>query len=61
MFHLPFPVRDAATETGSGGLGALPVWDLTDLYADIGDATISHEKDLPATPPKQRRVLNVPL
>ncbi|MBB93494.1 MAG: oligoendopeptidase F [Rhodobacteraceae bacterium] len=33
MFHLPFPVRDAATETGSGGLGALPVWDLTDLYA----------------------------
>ena len=33
MIQLPFPVRDAATEAGSGGLGNLPVWDLTDLYA----------------------------
>ncbi|MEM8731392.1 MAG: oligoendopeptidase F, partial [Pseudomonadota bacterium] len=33
MFHLPFPVRDVATEAGSGGLGDLPVWDLNDLYA----------------------------
>ncbi|WP_428928498.1 M3 family oligoendopeptidase [Marinibacterium sp. SX1] len=41
MFHLPFPAPghptrpafDIAGETGSGGLGNLPVWDLTDLYA----------------------------
>ena len=33
MFHLPFPVRDAAADTGSDNLGNLPEWDLTDLYA----------------------------
>mgnify|MGYP001627923194 FL=1 len=33
MFQLPFPVRDANASAGSGGLGNLPEWDLTDLYA----------------------------
>ena len=35
--HLPFPAppapRDAAKEAGGAPLGALPDWDLTDLYA----------------------------
>ncbi|WP_420566936.1 M3 family oligoendopeptidase [Thalassovita sp.] len=33
MFQLPFPVRDANAGSGSDGLGDLPEWDLTDLYA----------------------------
>ncbi|MGV6850399.1 MAG: M3 family oligoendopeptidase [Marinibacterium sp.] len=33
MYHPPFPSREAATETGSGEFGKLPVWDLSDLYA----------------------------
>ncbi|KIC31961.1 M3 family oligoendopeptidase [Leisingera sp. ANG-S5] len=33
MFQLPFPVRDANATAGSGGLGDLPEWDLSDLYA----------------------------
>ena len=32
MFTLPFPVRDANASEGGKGLGALPEWDLTDLY-----------------------------
>ncbi|MEW2911310.1 M3 family oligoendopeptidase [Leisingera sp. JC11] len=32
MFQLPFPVRDANATAGSGGLGDLPEWDLSDLY-----------------------------
>ncbi|MBY6057829.1 M3 family oligoendopeptidase [Leisingera daeponensis] len=32
MFQLPFPVRDANATAGSGGLGNLPEWDLSDLY-----------------------------
>ena len=33
MFHLAFPVRDANAGAGDDSLGALPEWDLTDLYA----------------------------
>ena len=33
MFTLPFPVRDANASEGGKGLGKLPEWDLTDLYA----------------------------
>jgi oligoendopeptidase F len=32
MFQLPFPVRDAQTDSGAGHLGNLPEWDLSDLY-----------------------------
>ena len=32
MFTLPFPVRDAASDTGAENLGNLPEWDLSDLY-----------------------------
>lgn len=32
MFQLPFPVRDAQTDTGASPLGDLPEWDLNDLY-----------------------------
>ncbi|UWQ31669.1 M3 family oligoendopeptidase [Leisingera sp. M527] len=32
MFQLPFPVHDANASAGSGGLGNLPEWDLSDLY-----------------------------
>jgi oligoendopeptidase F len=33
MLDTPRPARDAATEKGAAPLGALPEWDLTDLYA----------------------------
>ena len=33
MLNLPFPVRDANASSGSEGLGNLPEWDLSDLYA----------------------------
>ena len=33
MFQLPFPLRDANAGSGPDALGALPEWDLTDLYA----------------------------
>jgi len=33
MLHLPFPARDAATDAGAAPFGALPEWDLSDLYA----------------------------
>lgn len=49
MFHLPFPVRDAATETGSGGLGKLPVWDLTDLYASADAPELQADLDFVET------------
>ncbi|MCV2891532.1 M3 family oligoendopeptidase [Lentibacter sp. XHP0401] len=32
MFQLPFPVRDVNASSGTGGLGDLPEWDLSDLY-----------------------------
>jgi len=32
MFSLPFPVRDANATSGTGELGDLPEWDLSDLY-----------------------------
>lgn len=33
MFELPFPFRDINAGSGTKDLGALPEWDLTDLYA----------------------------
>ncbi len=33
MLPFPAPFRDAANESGAGALGALPEWDLSDLYA----------------------------
>ena len=33
MFMLPFPARDGNTTSGTESLGALPEWDLSDLYA----------------------------
>jgi oligoendopeptidase F len=33
MFQLPFPVRDVNASSGTGGLGDLPEWDLSDLYS----------------------------
>ncbi len=33
MFQLPFPLRDANAESGTGKLGDLPEWDLSDLYS----------------------------
>lgn len=44
MFQLPFPVRDANASAGSDGLGKLPEWDLTDLYAS--DEAPELERDL---------------
>ena len=32
MFQLPFPVRDANATSGGRDLGALPEWNLDDLY-----------------------------
>ncbi len=32
MFPFPAPFRDAANDSGAGALGALPEWDLSDLY-----------------------------
>ena len=44
MFQLPFPVRDANAGGGSGDLGNLPEWDLSDLYA--GDDAPELARDL---------------
>jgi len=33
MLNLPTPVMDANADVGAGDLGALPEWDLSDLYA----------------------------
>ena len=44
MFQLPFPVRDANAGSGNKGLGDLPEWDLTDLYA--GETAPELKRDL---------------
>ena len=45
MFQLPFPVRDANASAGSGGLGNLPEWDLTDLYASEDAPELARDLD----------------
>ncbi|EDZ46090.1 oligoendopeptidase F [Rhodobacterales bacterium Y4I] len=45
MFQLPFPVRDANATAGSGGLGNLPVWDLSDLYASEDAPELARDLD----------------
>ena len=44
MLHLPFPVRDANTTSGGGGLGDLPEWNLDDLYS--GEDATELKRDL---------------
>ncbi|MCG7627789.1 M3 family oligoendopeptidase [Epibacterium sp. MM17-32] len=45
MFQLPFPVHDANASSGSGDLGPLPEWDLTDLYAAEDAPELSRDLD----------------
>ncbi|QDI75205.1 MULTISPECIES: M3 family oligoendopeptidase [Leisingera] len=45
MFQLPFPVRDANATAGSGGLGKLPEWDLSDLYASEDAPELARDLD----------------
>ena len=45
MFQLPFPVRDANASAGSGGLGNLPEWDLSDLYASEDAPELARDLD----------------
>jgi oligoendopeptidase F len=45
MFQLPFPVRDANASSGSDGLGNLPEWDLTDLYASEDAPELARDLD----------------
>ncbi|NVK13810.1 MAG: oligoendopeptidase F, partial [Rhodobacteraceae bacterium] len=45
MFQLPFPVRDANATAGSGGLGDLPEWDLSDLYASEDAPELARDLD----------------
>ncbi|WP_027243493.1 M3 family oligoendopeptidase [Leisingera daeponensis] len=45
MFQLPFPVRDANATAGSGGLGNLPEWDLSDLYASEDAPELARDLD----------------
>ncbi|WP_424980145.1 M3 family oligoendopeptidase [Leisingera sp. S232] len=45
MFQLPFPVRDANATAGSGGLGNLPEWDLSDLYASDDAPELARDQD----------------
>ncbi|WP_413220774.1 M3 family oligoendopeptidase [Tritonibacter mobilis] len=45
MFQLPFPVRDANASSGSGDLGKLPEWDLSDLYAGEDAPELSRDLD----------------
>ncbi|WP_425091222.1 M3 family oligoendopeptidase [Tropicimonas sp. S265A] len=45
MFHLPFPLRDVATETGAEPLGDLPDWDLSDLYPAPDAAEFKRDMD----------------
>ncbi|UWQ36213.1 M3 family oligoendopeptidase [Leisingera aquaemixtae] len=45
MFQLPFPVRDANATAGSGGLGNLPEWDLSDLYASEDAPELTRDLD----------------
>ncbi|GAB5448244.1 M3 family oligoendopeptidase [Gymnodinialimonas sp.] len=43
--RLPFPVRDAATETGGGPLEGLPEWNLDDLYEGQDAAALKRDLD----------------
>ena len=45
MFNLPFPVRDAASETGADNLGNLPEWDLSDLYTSEDAPELKRDLD----------------
>ncbi|UWQ52729.1 M3 family oligoendopeptidase [Leisingera caerulea] len=45
MFQLPFPVRDANATAGSGGLGNLPEWDLSDLYTSEDAPELARDLD----------------
>ncbi|MDC0658043.1 M3 family oligoendopeptidase [Leisingera sp. SS27] len=45
MFQLPLPVRDANATAGSGGLGNLPEWDLSDLYASEDAPELARDLD----------------
>ncbi|MDD9717700.1 M3 family oligoendopeptidase [Dinoroseobacter sp. PD6] len=44
-FPAPTPLRDAATETGGKNLGALPEWDLSDLYPAPDAPEIKRDMD----------------
>ncbi|MEL6476777.1 MAG: M3 family oligoendopeptidase [Pseudomonadota bacterium] len=48
--HLPLPARDTAPESGGSPLGALPEWDLSDLYTAMDapeiEADLARAKDL---------------
>ena len=45
MFHLPVPAHDANAGSGEDNLGALPEWDLTDLYASPDAAELKRDLD----------------
>ncbi|MCZ0813400.1 MAG: M3 family oligoendopeptidase [Pseudomonadota bacterium] len=45
MFHLPVPAHDANAGSGDDNLGALPEWDLTDLYASTEAAELKRDLD----------------
>ncbi|WP_027259665.1 M3 family oligoendopeptidase [Leisingera aquimarina] len=45
MFQLPFPVRDANASAGSGSLGNLPEWDLSDLYKSEDAPELARDLD----------------
>ncbi|NKX36575.1 M3 family oligoendopeptidase [Rhodobacteraceae bacterium R_SAG4] len=45
MFQLPLPVRDANASSGSGDLGKLPEWDLSDLYTGEDAPELSRDLD----------------
>ncbi len=45
MFQLPFPVHDANASSGSGDLGKLPEWDLSDLYTGEDAPELSRDLD----------------
>lgn len=45
MFHLPFPVRDAATDAGGDALGNLPEWNLNDLYTGEDAPELTRDLD----------------
>lgn len=44
-FPAPTPLRDAATDTGGKNLGALPDWDLSDLYPAPDAPEIKRDMD----------------
>ncbi|MCX8953126.1 M3 family oligoendopeptidase [Ruegeria sp. NA] len=45
MRNLPFPVRDANATGGSGNLGNLPEWDLSDLYTSEDAPELARDLD----------------